>query len=213
MGGVQAQLAASILSPFALTNVFNVRVQLGIPPTKLNLDLIRKIERLINACSAAIEEQTERLFVPRSTAEIYDGRGTDRFVPRHWPINSIAEVWLDSTSKFTDTNNLLDASEYAIADDQTTIELLGRRYPSSRYSVKFVYNHGKLPADISYACDLYCEWLFRLNEREDLGRLTRSKGDESVNIEQSVPQVVMDFILKHKRLEFGGATPRSSINI
>lgn len=213
MGGIQAQGTASILSPYALTTVFNVRVQLGIPPTKLNLDLIRKLERLINACSAAIEEQTERLFVPRTTAEIYDGRGTDRFVPRHWPINLVSEVWLDSTSKFTDPANMLDASEYAIADDNTSIELLNRRYPSARYSVKFVYTHGKLPHDISYACDLYCEWLFRLNEREDLGRLTRSKGDESVNIEQSVPKVVMDLILKHKRMEFGGATPRSSINI
>jgi len=213
MGGIQAQLTASILSQYALTTVFNVRVQLGIPSTKLNLDLIRKIERLINACSSAIEEQTERLFVPRTSSEIYDGRGTDRFVPRHWPINSISEVWLDGSKKFTDTNNILDSSEYAITDDQTTIELLDRRYPSSRYSVKFVYNHGKLPADISYACDLYCEWLFRLNEREDLGRVSRSKGDESVNIEQRVPQVVMDLIMKHKRLEFGGATPRSSINV
>ena len=213
MGGIQAQLTASILSQYALTTVFNVRVQLGIPSTKLNLDLIRKIERLINACSSAIEEQTERLFVPRTSSEIYDGRGTDRFVPRHWPINSISEVWLDGSKKFTDTDNILDSSEYAITDDQTTIELLDRRYPSSRYSVKFVYNHGKLPADISYACDLYCEWLFRLNEREDLGRVSRSKGDESVNIEQRVPQVVMDLIMKHKRLEFGGATPRSSINV
>lgn len=213
MGGIQAQGTASILSQYALTTVFNVRVQLGIPSTKLNLDLIRKFERLINASSAAIEEQTERLFVPRSTIEIYDGRGTDRFVPRHWPINSIAELWLDSSSKFTDTSKMLDASEYAIADDQTSIELLDRRYPSSRYSVKIVYNHGKLPADISYACDLYCEWFYRLNEREDLGRATRSKGDESVNVEQSVPKVVMDLIMKHKRMEFGGATPRSSINI
>ena len=213
MGGVQAQLTASILSQYALTTVFNVRVQLGIPSTKLNLDLIRKLERLINASSAAIEEQTERVFVPRASSEIYDGRGTERFVPRQWPINSISEVWLDSTGKFTDPSYLLDASEYAIVDDQTAIELLNRRFPSSRYSVKFVYNHGKLPADISYACDLYCEWLFRLNEREDLGRLTRSKGDESVNIEQSVPKVVMDLIMKHKRLEFGGATPRSSTNV
>lgn len=213
MGGIQAQGSASILSPYALTTVFNVRVQLGIPSTKLNLDLIRKIERLINACSAAIEEQTERLFVPRESVEIYDGRGTERFVPRQWPINSISEVWLDSTKKFTDPVNKLDSSEYAIVDDQTAIELLNRRYPSASYSVKFVYKHGKLPADISYACDLWCEWLFRLNEREDIGRLTILKGDESVNVEQTVPRLITDMINKHKRMEFGGATPRSSINI
>ena len=194
MGGIQAQGAASILSQYALTTVYNVRVQLGIPSTKLDLDLIRKLERLINACSSAIEEQTERLFVPRASSEIYDGRGTDRFVPRHWPINSISELWLDGSKKFTDTNNILDPSEYAIVDDSTAIELLGRRFPSSSYSVKIVYNHGLLPYDISYACDLYCEWLYRLNDREDIGRATRSKGDESVNVEQSVPKVILDLI-------------------
>ena len=213
MGGIQAQGTASILSQYALTTVFNVRVQLGIPSTKLNLDLIRKIERLINACSAAIEEQTERVFVPRISAEIYDGRGTERFIPRQWPINTINELWIDGGKTFTDPINKLDASEYAIVDDQTCIELLNRRFPSSRYSVKIVYNHGRLPADLSYACDLYCEWLYRLNEREDLGRVSRSKGDESVAIEQSVPKVVMDLIMKYKRMEFGGATPRSSINV
>lgn len=213
MGGVQAQSTVSILSPYALTTVYNVRVQLGIPSTKLNDDLIRRIERLINACTSSIETITDRLFVPRDSAEIYDGRGTDRYVPQHWPINSIAELWLDSTNEFTDTQYLLDASEYAITDRQTTIELLNRNYPSSRYSVKFVYNHGCLPYDISYACDLYCEWLFRFNEREDIGRDTRSKGDESVNTSQTVPQVIMDIIKKYKRVEFGGATPRSSTNI
>ena len=45
MGGIQAQGTASILSQYALTTVFNVRVQLGIPSTKLNLDLIRKINQ------------------------------------------------------------------------------------------------------------------------------------------------------------------------
>ena len=214
MGGSQATFTNSILSPYALTSVYNVRVQIGIPSSKLTTDLVRVLERLINACSESIETLTEQKFVPREVEEIYDGRRTDRYVPQYWPINSISEVWIDPTSEFTDAAKyLLAPSEYAITDRQTTIELLNRNFPAARYSVKFVYNFGRLPADVSYACDLYCEWLYRFNQREDIGRDTRSKGDESVNIGQQVPQVIRDMIMKYKRLEFGGAQPRSSINI
>ena len=215
MTGIQARSLISVLSPYALTTVYNVRTALGIPKDKLSDDLVYRLERLINAATTSIETYCDRNFVQREHIEIYDGRGTDRFVPRHWPITDIVELWLDSNSKFIDTNNLLDADEYVIADDATTIELVDRLFPSARYSVKIRYKSGfvGVPADLIQAADMYVEWFYRFNERGDIGRSTRSKGDESINIEQGIPTIVIELIKKYKRFEFGGATPRSSINV
>lgn len=215
MTGIQARSLISILSPYALTTVYNVRAALGIPKDKMNDDLVYRLERLINAATASIESYCERHFLQREYIEVYDGRGTDRFIPKQWPITEIVELWLDSTSKFVDANRILSPSEYAIADDETTIELLNRLYPSSRYSVKIRYKSGFLnvPDDVIQAADMYVEWFYRFNERGDIGRSSRSKGDESINIEQGIPMIVIELIKKHKRFEFGGATPRSSINV
>ena len=214
-GGVQALVDIFTLDQYALTTVDSVRKQLGMPASVVNQDLRNKIEKLINACSAAIESFIERQVLSRSYAEIYDGRGTDRLVPQQWPILSIDELWIDTSRLFTDPANQLPVTDYAVVDEQTAVELLFRQFSSGRYSTKIVYTAGftRVPYDISYACDLFCEWLFRMNEREDIGRTTRSKGDESVNIEQSMPTVVVDMIRKYKRLEFGGATPRSIISV
>lgn len=215
MAGIEIQQNVPTLDQYALTTVNNVRIQLGMPSTALDADIIARIERLINVGSSAIESYTDRFFRSRSFSEIYDGRGTNTFVPAQWPINSITELWIDQSSEFTDPVNILDADEYHIMDKATTIELLNRNFSTGRASVKIVYNAGynSIPYDIAYACDLYVEWFYRFNEREDIGRSTRSKGDESVNLEQGMPKVVMELISKYKRIEFGGSSPRSSENI
>jgi len=212
MGGLQARSVVSVLSPFALTTLYNVRTQLGLPSTALTQDLAYKFERLINAASLAIETYCDREFAERESIETYDGRGADRLVTRNWPITQVINLYLDPSKSFTTPK---DPSTFAIVDDDTTIELLSGQFPSSRYSIRVHYKAGfvYVPADVSLACDLYVEWLYRFNEREDIGRTSRSKGDESINIEQGMPDIVRQLISKYKRLEFGGASPRSIINV
>lgn len=215
ISGIQAKINLSWLDKYALTSVYDIRTFLGMPANALTDDLVYRFENLINGASAILESKAARKFKARSWEEIYDGRKTTRFLTQHFPILSVQELWIDPTSEFTNPIFKVSPSEFAIMDGGESILLKNRTFGGVPASVKIVYRAGyeAIPYDIRLAANLLVEWLYRFNEREDIGRTTRSKGDESVNLDQSFPRVIDQIIDPYIRLEIGGASPVASKNL
>lgn len=211
MTGISSFIAVSILDTYALTSVDNVRVQLGMPGTALNDTLIRKFERTINAASAHLEEYMRRRILVREYTENQDSRGGNYIITKEFPIQSVSEVWFDHSRAFTDPANQLPSTGYAVADDGVTIETLDRNLPHGRQVVRVKYQGGfpTVPHDISRACDLLVEWWYRFEQREDIGRSNKSKGDESTVIAQDTPPLIYGLCEPYRRLDLVGASPTS----
>ena len=198
------------LNPNALTSVENVRIQLDITLGDLDADLTIKLEKLINSASSAIESFTRRNLKQNTHTEFADGDRSTLLITREWPITQIDELWIDNSSEFTDPSAKLDSDQLAIVDDQTAVQLVkGRVFPFGNYNIKIIYQAGysNVPSDLELAADLYCEWLFRFNERRDIGRTSKSKGDESVSMLQLVPDQIKALIEPYVRMEM--PNPRS----
>lgn len=198
------------LNANALTTVENVRLQLEIPLASVDADLTAKLENLINAASQAIENFTKRKLVQSIHTEFGDGDRSTLYVTRQWPITQVNELWIDGSSEFTDTSAQLASDQFAIVDDGAAVQLIkGRVFSFGNYNVKVIYQAGfaTTPSDLQFACDQYCEWLFRMQERRDIGRSSKSKGDESVSMSQALPEHIQKLLEPYMRVEF--ANPRS----
>jgi len=211
MSGVSTNIIGiSVLDPYALTTVDNIRVQLGMPGSALTFDFIKKIERMINAASAHLEEYMHRKILQRSYTDYQDSRGGNFILTREYPILSVTELWIDDTRSFSDTNKKLSSTSFSIVDNETAIQTLDQNLPHGRQVIKVIYQSGwaKVPANIERATDLLVEWWYRFQEREDIGRSNKSKGDESTVISQSIPDAVKELVDSYKRLDLVDA-PRS----
>ena len=193
------------LNENALTDFNTVKVWLKIPDSEVTTELQDKIELLINAASQSIENMTERILYRKEHTEIQDGRRNDRTMTFEWPIIEVKELWIDSSQDFIDTDNRLETDQYDVVDKRLTIQLLdNRRFSSGRHNIKIVYDAGydPIPSDLEQACVLYVEWLYLVNERNDSGRLAKTKGDESTSINQEIPTVVQNLVAPYVRHEF-----------
>ena len=193
------------LNENALTDFDTVKVWLKIPDAEVTPELQDKIELLINAASASIEQMTERILYKKEHTEFQDGRRNDKTMPYHWPIIEVKELWIDSGQTFDDTNNQLTSNQFDVIDNRQTIQLLeNRRFSSGHHNIKIVYDAGydPIPSDLEQACVLYVEWLYLVNERGDSGRLAKTKGDESTSINQEIPTVVQSLVMPYVRHEF-----------
>jgi len=204
MSGVSTNIiGVSVLDQYALTTVDNIRIQLGMPGSALTFDFIKKIERMINAATAHLEEYMHRQILRRAYTENQDSRGGNFVITRQYPILSISELWVDSTRLFTDVTKKLAPSSYAITDNETTIQTLDQNLPHGRQIVRVIYDSGfdKVPANIERAADLLVEWWYRFQEREDIGRSNKSKGDESTVISQGIPEAVKELVDSYRRVD------------
>ena len=193
------------LNSNALTTVDNVQAWLKIPDSEMTPELTERLEALINASSQSIEELTQRVLVLTEHIEFQDGRRNDKTVLRQGPIIQIKELWIDGGQDFTDSRFQLDPSEYAVIDDDTAVQLLKNRlFASGTYNVKIIYDAGyaDIPSDLVQACNVYVEWMFAYNERQDVGRLAKTKGDESSSIQEEIPALVKTLIGPYVRYEF-----------
>lgn len=206
----------------ALTDLATARIHLDIPASLVDADLDTRIERYINTASDFFETYCSRKFITQTHTEYQDGRSSNRIVLRQWPItggpadgNTKPELSFDSRSAF-DATSVVDVSSYYV-DSESTFELVmvgcsssGTTFPRGTRNIKVVYEAGygtvlagDLPSDLVNACLDYVLWLYdRQNDRR-IGRTNKSKGDENVSYEVSVPKSVMDILdNNYKRMDF-----------
>lgn len=199
----------------ALTDLATAKIHLDIPALDTGQD--SKVERFINTASQWIESYCGRKFITQTHTEYQDGRLSNRIMLREWPITggpadgaTKPELSIDSRSVFG-TDSLVDVSTYFV-DSESTFEIAlvgctsGGRFPRGTRNIKIIYEAGlgtvvgdDLPADLVNACLDYVLWLYdRQNDRR-IGRTNKSKGDENVTYETSVPKSIIDTLEENYR--------------
>lgn len=195
------------LNANALVTLNQAKSYLKIPLAETSKDA--HVELLINSASQYLETECDRALAKRtSLVEYLDGNGQKIIVPKQWPIISIAELRIDSESKFTDASTLVAASDYAITDDGTAILLLSGAVPIAHRAVKLTHTcaYDPVPADLQEACLWVVFWKDRIRDAQDIGRTTKNKEGESISYLQDAPKDVRDAIMRYKRTEFTTTT-------
>lgn len=192
------------LNSNALTTLNMAKTYLKIPLAETSKDSL--IELWINAASQAIESECDRKLKAQSITEHHHGRKTNFALLREWPINSVTEVRLDSKAVFTDASTLVPVDDYRIADDNNCVVFLNRSVPMGYNNLRIIYNAGyaTVPSDLEHACLWMVFWYDRMRTADDIGKTSKSKGDESFSMSQSMPQDIKDTINRYKRVEIAG---------
>lgn len=193
------------LTPYALTSLEMARSHLNISAT--DTTQTPRLELFINAATARIESMTDRLLKERSITELRSGRKNNILVLRQWPVTAITSVKVDSAAVFG-ADTALDPLDYQIVDDETSVQIKGRVFESGANNIQIIYtagynttDHTGQLADLEIATLWLVEWFYKHRERGDMGRSSKSKGDESVGILVDMPPMIRSIIKDYKRVE------------
>ena len=189
----------------ALTTIPMVKQHLNIGAGDVSQD--SRLELFVNAATARIESITDRVLKQFPIVETQHGGRQNILLLRQYPVTAITELRIDQTRVFTDPATVIDPLKYAIADDGNSIIYDGyfpRGLGNIRISYTAGYNStdyaGQL-AELELACIWMVEWFWRHRDRQDMGRGSKSKGDESVNILTEMPPMISQVIDHFRRIE------------
>lgn len=185
-----------------LTTVANLKAHLGIPSAETSQDT--RMELLINAASDSIERYLDRKLKSQTITEYQHGRRQDSLLLHEWPVTGITELRVDMDHVFSDASTLIPSADYGIGDDKNSLIYFDTVFPRGNHNIKIVYvaGYATVPSDIEMAALLFCEWLYLFRNRQDIGRTSKSKGDESQGILQGIPEIVRQLIDPYRRTEF-----------
>jgi len=201
----------------ALTDLGTAKLHLDVPVIDTTQDA--KIERYINQASEFFEKYCGRKFITQTYTEYQDGRQSNRIMLRHWPItggpadgNTKPSLFIDSGSVF-DTGTEIDVDTYFV-DSESEFELVlvgcSGKFSKGTRNIKVVYEAGlgtvvgdDLPSDLVESCLDYVLWRYDAVNDRRIGRTNKSKGDENVTYETSVPQSIIDVLdNNYRRIDF-----------
>lgn len=178
----------------ALCTLAEVKTQLDILSSNVSQDA--RLNLYIGAATQAIESYCNREFTLTATrTEYHDGDHSNAVLTLQWPINSISELWIDSGRLFSDITLKLAATEYGY-QGTNRVTLFDRISPKGSGIVKIIYSSGYAtpPADLNLACIWLVEWFYFHRNRQDMGRTTASKGDESIGVLAEAPKMILQLI-------------------
>lgn len=194
----------------ALTSVAMAKSHLSIPSGDTTQDA--RVELWVNAATGRMEAWTDRRLKSSAITEQVDGGRQNLIVPRQWPITSVTELRIDGARLFTDPSTLVAATDYAVAPEGDSVQLVnGQVFPMGFANVRIQYVGGYLAgahdehlANLELACLWMVEWFHRHRHREDMGRTSVGKGDESVGVLASMPPMIREVLEDYKRTEMPG---------
>lgn len=174
------------------------------------------IRLLINAASDRIETFLNRKLIKTVYTEFKDGHRNNRYLLNNWPVNSITDIFVDSQRAFA-AGTALDSGNFAIDFDEKGegigIVRFDGIFPAATRNVKIVYDAGyldpatselDLPNEIRLACVYMVQYYFKRQGNEDIVQASKSKGDETVGLNNDMPPFVQNLLKDHVRLEFLG---------
>lgn len=141
-----------------------------------------ELERIIPAVQAFLEEECGRMFEAADMTEYFDGDEWNHLLlVARPPINSIANLWDDSTRLFTTP---IAVGSYDIKDAKAGIVRLldGLRFSCGQRNIKLTYNGGytSIPVDLEQAA-IEMVWAAREKGLHNLiGVRSRSIADGNV---------------------------------
>ena len=199
----------------ALTDLAIAKEHLEIPVLDTTQDT--KVERFINTASEYFESYTNRKFITQTYTEYQDGRNSNRIMLCHYPITggpadgaTKPELLIDGGSVFL-ASSAVDVTNYfvdAFSDSELVLIGCNGYFPRGTRNIKVIYEAGlgtvladDLPSDLVNACLDYVLWSYdRLNDRR-IGRTNKSKGDENVSYEDSIPKSITDVLDRYKKFD------------
>jgi len=189
----------------ALTTLANAKQFLDIAPSNVSQDV--RLELFINAATSRLESITDRSLKASTVIDLQHGGRQNILLLRQFPINSITELRVDSTRVFTDPSTLIDPAKYVIGDDNSSI-LYDGYFPKGLGNIKVEYvagynstDHAGELSELELCCLWLVEWFYRHRDRQDMGRGSKSKGDESVSILTEMPPMIAQLISSYTRME------------
>jgi uncharacterized phiE125 gp8 family phage protein len=166
-----------------------------------------RLELLINAASQRMETMTDRALKSRSHVELRSGRRSNIITLKQWPVTAISQVNVDNDNLFGATT-IVDPSKYAICDEENSVVLLNDYFDVGFNNVRIAYtagynstDHVGQLADLEVVCMWMVEWFYRHRERGDMGRTSKTKGDETVGILAEMPPMIKEALLEYKRTD------------
>jgi len=194
MGYLGISSGISLGVSMALCSLADVKMQLDIATGNLTQDA--RLTLYINAATQAIETYCSREFSLNATrSEIHDGDQSNAILTLQWPINSVSEVWIDTSRLFTDITLKLSATEYGY-QGSNRVTMFDQISPKGPGIIKIIYSSGYAtpPYDLNLACIWLVEWFYFHRNRQDMGRTTASKGDESLGILSEAPKMILQLL-------------------
>jgi uncharacterized phiE125 gp8 family phage protein len=189
----------------ALTSLATARSHLSIPASDTSQNA--RLELLINAATQRLETMTDRALKERLHVELRSGRRTNILMLKQWPVTNVTGLYFDDQSLFG-PETAKSPSSYVIGDEGHSLILKSDFFPNGFHNIKVEYTagynanaHAGVLAELELACLWLVEWFYRHRERGDMGRTSKSKGDESVGILAEMPTMIQEIILDHKRTE------------
>lgn len=198
-------------NPNALVTLDQVKLQLDIPLANTSYDDL--LEGFIDATSDHFENYTNRYLKQRTGLEQYsNGDGKAELLMHQWPITKPSEVWIDSTSQFTDPSKQLDPSEYELILDGrgqgVGIILLKYgdycRFPVGRRNIKVVYDGGyaTVPYDIQNRAIWAVEYMYDMRSDRRMGTESKGKNQETTRFLENLPGFITDVLDAYRRMEW-----------
>lgn len=167
-----------------------------------------KVQILINACSESIANYCKRILVTNSNVEYRDGRRNSILTLREFPINSVSEVAIDITSKFSGDETVVDADQYQIDNSKTALVFRSVLQNGQR-NIRVTYSSGygtaagdDLPWDLRYACMEYVKWLYKSDADDRVGTTSKGKAGETTSYIQNIPDHVQQLLSMYVNHQF-----------
>lgn len=189
-----------------LTDLASVKLAMRISSGDTGLDA--DIPIYISEASRVIESYCDRCLSAQDYDEVYNGRAFNALLLFNYPVNggpggSGKPIIHMNPQQVWDSSSLVDEADYFV-DDKMDIQLLnGRRFSNGFGNVRVQYNAGysTIPEDLKGAASKLAAWLLRMDTNKDIGRTTKTKGAETVNILQDIPPLIIRMIERYRRME------------
>jgi len=197
--------------PFELTDLATAKEHIGIPTGSTSFDDV--VQRFINQATEKIEKMTGRRLKQRTgIAEYQDGLGNNRILLDEWPAVKPTELWIDSTSDFTDVTKKLTTDQYELElssrGEGIGIVLVGgsnchRLFPKGTRNIKIVYDGGyaTVPDDLEGACLWMVEFFYQQRSDNSVTVMVKGKNQENTTFREHLPMLHKETIDAYTRFE------------
>jgi hypothetical protein len=185
------------LNPEALTTLTVMKNHLDIRADDTSQDT--RLEFMINAASTLIERYCGRRFALQEYVQICDGKGSDSLVLENYPVTSVSSVHVDSDRDFSGTPE--DPTSYALVSGFVLRKNTGV-WLAGRGAIRVAYSSGyaTIPADVSYACTIIAEDMFRMRNDRRVGRQSQGKQGEQIHFINQWPPQALAILDAYKRM-------------
>jgi len=196
------------LNANALTTLVAMKIFVKVPTAEVTQDA--NLEGFINGASELVERYLNRRVYSANYSEQYNGDRGHEILLRHWPINSISDIFVDPERVFP-ASSAIDVDDFGIVSNELgegiSVERYSQGFPKGRKTVKVDYDAGynglaNLPSDIELACKITAAYYFKKQQNEDWTFSSMQKGDETITVlVQGIPEAAKTILEEYRRSE------------